>query len=127
MKTVITFLMAVSVLFTSGCATIFSGTTARVKVEGDLPPGAKIFYNGQFMGNAPCMVRVNKKGLNKGLQKIVIKADGYKDQEIVLVGKIKVGAVIGNILLGILPLGIDFLTGAVYKPDSPVRYSLDKQ
>lgn len=109
------------------CATVFSGTVCKVKVNAGSPENAKVYMNGSYVDNAPCHVKVSKNGLKSGQTKITIKADGYKDQDITLVKKLKGGALFGDILLGFWPLVIDFGDGAIYKayPDN-IKYNLAK-
>lgn len=117
------YLLVIAVLMQS-CATIFSGTKSRVKVKG-APEGASVYYNGNYEDTAPCRVKVSKKSLKDGNTKIQIKEEGYKDTEVTLSRKIKIGAVIGNFL--IFPVGhiVDFATGAIYKPyPGRINYNL---
>lgn len=116
-------ILIIAVSFSS-CATLFSGTKTNVKVKG-YPEGAKVYYNGNFEGNAPCNVKVSKNSLKNGNTKIQIKAEGYIDSEVTMSKKMKTGAFIGNFL--IFPAGhiIDFVTGAIYKPyPNKIEYSL---
>lgn len=126
-RTLTAFLAAAFLFSFSGCALIFSGTSTKVSVPDGIPAGAKVYYNGAYVGTTPCKVKVSKKDLQKGQAVITIKADGYKDANITVSGKIKVGAIIGDVLLGIFPLIIDFVTGAIYKPQhDTIKYSLEK-
>jgi len=112
-------------LIFSSCATIFGGMKTNVKVKG-YPEGAKVFYNGNFEGNAPCNVKVSKNSLKDGSTKIQIKAEGFKDSEVTMSRKMKTGAFIGDLF--IFPVGhiIDFVTGAIYKPyPNKIEFSLE--
>lgn len=109
----------------SSCATIFSGTKSSVRVKGT-PENAKVYYNGNYEGQAPCNVKISKNGLKQKQTTVEIKADGYETAQATLVRKIKVGAIVGDIIFsaGIF-LIVDFATGAIYKPyPKKVEYNL---
>jgi hypothetical protein len=114
------FLMSINY----SCATIFSGTATKVEVSG-VQENAKVYYNGNYEGEAPLKVKVSKNSLKNGAD-ITIKKEGYEDAIIKLVRKTKVGAIIGNVLFtGGTGLIIDFATGAIYKPHpDKVKYNL---
>lgn len=109
------------------CATIFSGTSTKVKVSG-VQEEAKVFYNGNYEGETPLKVKVSKKALKDGVD-ITIKKNGYQDANIILIRKTKVGAIIGNIIFtGGIGLIIDFATAAIYKPSpKEIKYDLEKE
>jgi predicted small secreted protein len=56
MKKQVTLLLAtvvaVSLLF-QGCATILGGSKDASRVHNGTPPGAKVYYNGNYVGDAP--------------------------------------------------------------------------
>lgn len=127
MKTI--FVFAVIIIFFSSCATVFSGTRCKVKIKDGIPAGAKIYVNGNYIGTAPLTVTVSKNGLKNKQTIITIKAEGYRAQEIILTRRIKISALVGDIIFtGGAGLIIDFLTGAIYKayPGS-INYNLEKQ
>lgn len=107
-----------------GCATIFSGTATKVEVSG-VQEQAKVYYNGNYEGEAPLKIKVSKNSLKNGAD-ITIKKEGFEDATVKLVRKTKTGAVIGNILFtAALGLIVDFSTGAIYKPHpNKVKYNL---
>jgi hypothetical protein len=127
MKLFYTVLSAVIMaLVLNSCATIFSGTKAGVSVKGS-PETAKVYLNGNYEGTAPTKVRVSKKALKNNQTSITIEKEGYLGQEVVLTRKVKVGALIGNIVFTGIVVGnvIDFATGAIYKPHpGKISYSL---
>ena len=113
-----------SLLLLSSCATIFSGTKCKVIVKDGNPINAKVYLNGSFQGDAPCKIKVSKNSLKTGAL-IEIKADGYETQKITLVRKLKVGALLGDILTGVFWIAIDFADGAIYKAfPNKVKYNL---
>lgn len=113
---------------TTGCATVFSGTKCKVKVKSGDPVEAKVFLNGNYMGTAPCKVKVPKNGLKSGQLTLEIRAEGYKSQFVTLTRKTKVAAVIGDVVTGVVWLIVDFADGAIYKAyPSKIRYSLEPE
>ena len=126
-KTLLCLFLSSLILFTS-CATIFSGRNDRVRVEAGNPAAAKVYYNGSYVGNAPCVIKVPKADLKNNMATIVIKMDGYEDQTIVLTRKLKLGAVVGDCLTGFIWLIVDFADSAIYKSSkNVVRYDLQKK
>ena len=118
MKKSILLLLATVVvisLLLQGCATILGGSKDASRVNNGTPPGAKVYYNGNYIGEAPTNVKVPKNA-KPGNSKIEIKADGYETTTINMTRKISVGYTILDILTGVIWLGIDFATGNIYKP-----------
>jgi hypothetical protein len=123
----ISLVFLLSVLLCS-CATIFSGRNDKVKVTEGNPIAAKVYYNGSYVGNAPCEVKVPKADLRNRTAVITIKAEGYEDQEIILTRKLKVGALVGDILTGVVWIVVDVLDSAIYKSSKDkVHYDLQKK
>lgn len=125
MKTKILIFLAVTVLFSS-CATILTGTRAKVRVsQGNTP--AQVFLNGNYIATTPCKVRIPKNLLRNGKAVLTIKAEGYKEQTITVDGRVRVGWVIFDVLTGVVGLAVDFGTGAIYKPNTKmIQYNLEK-
>lgn len=119
-------IVVVLAMLTQSCATIFSGTKTRVSVAG-APEAANVYYNGSFVGEAPCRVKVSKNSLKGGNTKVQIKKESYETAEVTLARKIKMGAFIFNFF--VFPVGhiVDFATGAIYKPyPNKIEYRLEK-
>ena len=124
MKKIIIICGVISTVFLSSCATIFSGTKCKVKIKDGYPSSAKVFVNGSYEGTAPCKVVVSKNSLKSGAF-IEIKADGYEASKVTLARKLKIGALVGDILTGVFWIAIDFADGAIYKAfPSKVEYNL---
>ena len=104
-----------STLLMSSCATILDGNRNASHVKIGTPTNAKVFYNGEYMGEAPCRVPISKS-FKKGESKIEIKADGYEMATVTMTRKVSVGFVLLDICTGVFPLIIDFATGNIYKP-----------
>lgn len=125
MKNIILLLLSVSsILFLNSCATIFSGTKCKVKVKDGSPIAAKVYVNGTYEGTAPCKVKISKNSLKSGAI-VEIKADGYETQKVTLVRKLKIGALLGDIVTGVVWLAIDFADGAIYRAyPNKIEYNL---
>lgn len=70
-----TLIMAVVILTSSGCATIFSGTTQQVYIDSN-PPGAFVTI-GNMRVKTPAVVTL---GRNSEGYTLVAKLEGYKSQ-----------------------------------------------
>lgn len=115
--------IAVSFIF-QGCATILGGSKDASRVHNGTPTGAKVYYNGDYVGDAPTNVKVPKSA-KQGNSKIEIKADGYETSTINMTRKVSVGYTILDICTGVIWLGIDFATGNIYKPrPNKINYNL---
>ena len=108
----------------SSCATILGGAKKGVKVTGE-PPHAKVYYNGNYVGEAPVTVKVPRSS-KQGNSKVTIKADNYKSQDINLYRKWSIGYTVLDVFTGLVPLAIDIATGNIYQPKpSKIEYMLE--
>ena len=108
----------------SSCATILGGAKKGVKVTGE-PPNAKVYYNGNYVGEAPVTVKVPRSS-KQGNSKVTIKADNYKSQDINLYRKWSIGYTVLDVFTGLVPLAVDIATGNIYQPKpSKIEYMLE--
>lgn len=109
-----------------GCATIFSGTQAKISVADGDPSHAKIFLNGNFLGETPTSFKIPKKSFGKETT-LEIRADGYKTVFVKIDKRVQAGWVVVDVLTGLVAVVVDFATGAIYKADPDrVEYRLEK-
>lgn len=110
-------LLAIGVV--SGCATIFTGTSDTVAFHSE-PSGAKVYLNGNYMGNTPTSLSLKRdRDYN-----VMVKKDGYEPGS-AMVGR-SFNAVSLLNLTSILCWLVDLVTGAVWKFDRDVvTVSLD--
>lgn len=104
-----------SILFCS-CATIVAGGDPSITINGDVPEPVTITTEKQTYPGVilPAVVKVNRHHLEG--QRIQVKSDNYKYNDIVL-DKTVNGWAFGNILLGgIIGLSVDLITNCVSKP-----------
>ncbi len=113
----------------TGCATIFSGTKSQVRIGSGNVEGAKVYYNGMYMGEAPETIAVSKKALKKGDGVIEIRAEGHQTAKIKLESKAQIGWVIWTVLTipTIIPPIVDLATGAINRATPHhVNWNLEK-
>lgn len=123
-KTAVALVLMLSLSLQS-CALIFTGVRDKVTIQDGTPEGAKVYYNGSYLGNAPQKVKIPKNSLKKEAASVRIEADGYINQEIVFTRKLRVGALILDCLTGFIWLIPDFATGAIYKASpKKIKYNL---
>lgn len=108
------FLLA-GILILPGCATILGGSRHTIHIKQGTPPNARVYLNGEFHGEAPENVKVQKNA-RQGNSYVEIKADGYETSKINLTRKVSVGFTLLDICFAIVPLAVDFATGNIYKP-----------
>lgn len=101
--------LGVLALFSTSCATIFTGTSDQVTFESN-PSGATVFVDGVELCITPCKERVDRS-VND--QEVEFVLDGYKTKVIELDKEFNVISIIN---LG-SPLGwvVDLITGSVRK------------
>jgi len=101
-------------VFAAGCASIISGTKQEVSV-GSTPPGATVTFKTTggmtvFTGTTPASCRLPRSDNYL----VVIKMDGYKDQEIYINRDFN-GWFIGNLLCGgLIGMVVDAVDGAMW-------------
>lgn len=101
-----------------GCATLFSGTSDRVKFESE-PSGAEVVIDGIERGTTPTTISVSRDINDK---RVTLQKEGYSDKVFRLQKEFATVAILnlGNILFW----GIDVLTGALFKY-KPLRYNME--
>lgn len=117
MKKIRLFLYAIASMFMfSSCATIITGTTSKVTIDGDVNEPVTITTSFQTYEDVelPQVVKISRKAIDG--QRIQIESEHYKFKDVVLRKSIN-GWAWGNILIGgLIGLGIDLGTNAVSKP-----------
>ncbi|MDA9056417.1 PEGA domain-containing protein [Flavobacteriaceae bacterium] len=110
MNTTIKVFLLFTILITSSCATIISGSRQTIKISSE-PSSAKVYINEIEVGTTPL-----EKSLKRNQKyQLLIKLDGYQPYE-TLISKEFNAWYLGNILFGgIIGLILDPITGAMYK------------
>ena len=112
-------LAVIFVISTSGCATLFTGSSDNIIFESD-PSGAEIVIDGLVVGRTPTTVSVKRPGL--GDKQVTLRLDGYSPVTFTLTKSFNTIAILN--LSNVFGWGIDVLTGAVMKYDKQL-YNVD--
>ena len=101
----------IAVIFISGCATIFTGSSDPITFK-SVPEGAKVVVNGASIGRTPVTVPI-KRSLTP--PQVQIKLDGYDTQYIMLQNSFNGVAILDVFFLpGFI---VDAATGTIMKYD----------
>ena len=107
----------------SSCATIFDGRKNTIKVHAGSPIAAKVYLDGEYIGETPFKIRIEKYKLQEG-SLIEIKQEGFQTLEYEVIRRPHVGYVIAD-LLSVIPLVIDVANGNIYRPNTRnIEYEL---
>jgi len=116
-------LMILTLVMSLGCATLFKGSTEKVSFASD-PHGAKLYVNGQLMGNTPIELRLK----SNQTYTLEFRKDGYESKSILLNNSIGAGWIVLDVLGGFYPVIIDMATGSWMQLDQTnVNAALEKQ
>jgi len=124
MNKIVSAVLLLSVVFVfSGCATIFKGDSSKLGLTSN-PQGAIVYANGaEICSSTPCAVKLKS---NQSWN-LLFKKEGFKEKTILVSNKVGVGWVILDILVWIVPMVIDAVTGAWYEFDvDNVSVTLEK-
>jgi hypothetical protein len=126
----VTLILALA--FFSGCATITTGSRQDITIY-TKPENAKVFINGNKVGEGTCTVEVQKKKKNT----IIVKADGYETAQIRTNRQVRAGYAVANIgmcfipmvnFFGIPSLIVDACTGAwMIQDEDEYHFDLEKK
>lgn len=109
----------------TSCATIFTPNKSKLTIYNGYPKNAEIFLNSELLGTAPLEIWVENHKLDKN-NLVEIKSEGYETAKVNLDLKTDAGYFIVDIV-SIVGLGVDYYTGAIYKPKpSTIKYKLNK-
>ena len=112
MKKITVSLLASSIMLSS-CATVFTGTKDKLSFTSE-PAGAHVFYKDLEKCVTPCETEIQRL-MSK--QVVVMKKEGFKDQEVLLKSKFNPITLINIAVGGIIGMGIDMATGSFMKKD----------
>ena len=104
-------------LTASGCGTILHGGNEQILIQSE-PSGAEVFNSGVRIGRTPMTATLPRSSAHT----LTFRLDGYDEESFQISRGIDGLALVGDILLGIVPIVIDFATGAVYNlsPDQAI-------
>lgn len=114
MKKTITLTVVLSfmVMIVSGCATIFRGDITSVRFNSE-PLDARVFVNGNYQGQTPLKLRLKS---NQSYT-IEFRKKGFETVVRQINSKVGAGWVILDVLVGMVPVVVDALTGSWYHLD----------
>ena len=124
-KTALLLFIAFSLL--PGCATILGGKSNTLVFSEKSLPKAEIYIDGNLVGEAPGKIKLEKGKIQHG-SILVIKADGFEEQEYKLIRKQNAAYSVVDLLIGGIPLAVDYSTGNIYRPKPRTfEYELKKR
>ena len=110
-----------------GCATILGGRSNTLVFSEKSLPKAEVFIDGEKIGEAPGKIKIPKEKIQHG-SILLLKADGYAEKEFLLLRKQNAAYSVVDLLLGGVPLVVDYTTGNIYRPvPRTFEYELIKQ
>jgi hypothetical protein len=128
MKNIYVFIgFVLPMLMLTSCATMFSGTSADIKITSN-PPNLKVYSLNKEqqlteLGVTPCIVTIKKK-----TPYLVINSDGYYEEKYDVKAKAKINPLyFVNILNASIGMWIDIGTGGVIKPEKEVNFEMKKK
>ena len=122
----IPFILLVIFIVFQGCATIVGGRSNSLVFSDKSLPKAEIYLDGNKIGDAPGKIVLPKEKIQHG-SILLIKAEGYEEQEYKLIRKQNAAYSVVDILVGGVPLAVDYATGNIYRPKPRVfEYELKK-
>lgn len=125
MKRLLPFIIVSVFTLITSCATIFTPNRSKLTIYNGYPKNAEIFLNNELIGVAPLEIWVENHKLDKN-NLLEIKSKGFETAKINLDLKTDAGYFIVD-LVSIVGLGVDYYTGAIYKPKpSSIKYKLNK-
>ncbi len=108
----------------NSCATILDGRKNTIKVQAGSPVAAKVYLDGEFIGEAPFKIRIEKRKIQEG-SLIEVKKEGYETLRYEVIRFPHVGYVMLDIVTGVIPLIIDIADGNIYRPNTRnIEYQL---
>lgn len=123
----ILFLLVTTGLILQSCATILGGKNNTLVFSEESLPKAEVFIDGELIGEAPGKIKVPKEKIQHG-SILVLKAAGFEEKEYMLLRKQNAAYTVVDLLLGGIPLVVDYTTGNIYRPNPrKFQYELIKQ
>jgi hypothetical protein len=95
-----------------GCATIFRGDSTKVRFNSD-PQGARVFLNGHYQGRTPMKLHLK----SSQSYSIEFRKEGFEPVVRQINSNVGAGWVILDVLVGMVPVVVDALTGSWYHLD----------
>lgn len=108
----------------SSCATILDGRKNTIKIKAGSPVAAKVYLDGEYIGEAPFKIRIEKRKIQEG-SLIEIKSEGFETLKYEVIRFPHVAYVLLDIVTGVIPLIVDVADGNIYRPNTRnIEYEL---
>lgn len=112
--------LILSAVLLSSCATIFSGTKDKIKIQ-SIPCGASVYLNHQYLCNSDTTILLKRKALSENALLTFTKEGFYSDSILIKtkapnIGYLNIPLVFAAIIPCIVAEIIDEKSGANYKP-----------
>jgi hypothetical protein len=112
------YTMILVLLFTTSCASIFTGSKRDVLFETE-PSGAKVFINGFEKGTTPVQIKVEAD------DNVEFRLDNYNERVVIMDSKFNLVSILNG--FSIIGWGVDALTGSLKRVDTKyVKVSLEE-
>jgi hypothetical protein len=121
-KFVLALIFIVSGILFQSCATILGGRNNSIVFEEGGVAEAQVFIDDSLVGNASGKLIVPKQVIQHG-SVLEIRADGYETKEYVILRKVHPWYTLGDFMIGVVPLIIDYGNGNILRP-SPRRFDV---
>jgi len=109
------------------CATILGGKKNTLVFTGENATKAEVYIDDELVGEAPGKIKIAKEKIQHG-SILIIKAEGFEEKEYMLLRKQNAAYTVVDLLLGGIPLVVDYTTGNIYRPNPrKFEYELIKQ
>ena len=123
---ILLILVTAGLIFQS-CATILGGKKNTLIFTGENATKAEVYIDDELVGEAPGKIKIAKEKIQHG-SILVIKADGFEEKEYTLLRKQNAAYTVVDLILGGIPLVVDYTTGNIYRPNPrKFEYELVKQ
>ena len=123
---ILLILVTAGLIFQS-CATILGGKKNTLIFTGENATKAEVYIDDELVGEAPGKIKIAKEKIQHG-SILVIKADGFEEKEYMLLRKQNAAYTVVDLILGGIPLVVDYTTGNIYRPNPrKFEYELVKQ
>ena len=102
-------------LIFQSCATVLGGKKNTFVVKDNCPENIRVYLDSNFIGEGPGKIKLDRGEIQHG-SSLVLKAEGFENQEYLVLRRINPVYTIADIFTGGIGLGVDLATGSIYRP-----------
>lgn len=114
-RIILSIICCIIIVYLSSCATMISGSTAKVELDGEVNEPVSIITSQTEYNDVKLPITVEVKRRHLGEQHIRFTSPSYAYHDIILHRTFNPWA-LGNIYLGVLPISVDLLTNGISEP-----------